>query len=74
MTEAGWHRADEDAQWMMGLVTRQGQLDMVFDRFCRVPFSDALMDNQQSRTSTLSVSQFNRSPGRMNTWPGMTKA
>jgi serine/threonine-protein kinase len=31
---------------MMGLAYQgQGQLDMAFDRFCRVPFSDALMDN-----------------------------
>lgn len=49
MTEAGWHRADEESaetSRMMGLAYQgQGQLDMAFDRFCRVPFSDALMDN-----------------------------
>lgn len=49
MTEAGWHRADEESaetSRMMGLAHQgQGQLDMAFDRFCRVPFSDALMDN-----------------------------
>ena len=49
MTEAGWHRADEESaetSRMMGLTYQgQGQLDMVFGRFCRVPFSDALMDN-----------------------------
>ena len=49
MTEAGWHRADEESaetSRMMGLAYQgQGQLDMAFDRFCRVPFSEALMDN-----------------------------
>jgi len=49
MTEAGWLRADEEAaetSRMMGLAYQgQGQLDMAFDRFCRVPVSDALMDN-----------------------------
>jgi serine/threonine-protein kinase len=52
MTEAGWHRADEESaetSRMMGLAYQgQGQLDMAFDRFCRVPFSDALMDNLSS--------------------------
>ena len=49
MTEAGWHRADEESaetSRMMGLAYQgQGQLDMAFDRFCRVPASDALMEN-----------------------------
>ena len=52
MTEAGWHRADEESaetSRMMGLAYQgQGQLDMAFDRFCRVPLSDALMDNLNS--------------------------
>lgn len=52
MTEAGWHRADEESaetSRMMGLAYQgQGQLDLAFDRFCRVPFSDALMDNLSS--------------------------
>src|SRR5690606_11870870 len=49
ITEAGKQRADEESaetSRMMGLALQgQGQLDMAFDRFRRVPFTDALMDN-----------------------------
>ncbi len=49
MTEAGKIRSDEESaetSRMMGLALQgQGQLDMAFDRFRRVPFTDALMDN-----------------------------
>jgi eukaryotic-like serine/threonine-protein kinase len=49
MTEAGKLRSDEESaetNRMMGLALQgQGQLDMAFDRFRRVPVSDALMDN-----------------------------
>lgn len=49
VTEAGKVRSDEESaetNRMMGLAHQgQGQLDMAFDRFRRVPYSDALMDN-----------------------------
>lgn len=49
MTEAGKLKSDEESaetNRMMGLALQgQGQLDMAFDRFRRVPFTDALMDN-----------------------------
>ena len=49
MTEAGKLKSDEESaetNRMMGLALQgQGQLDMAFDRFRRVPFNDALMDN-----------------------------
>jgi len=49
VTEAGKHKADEESaetNRMMGLALQgQGQLDMAFDRFSRVPASDALLDN-----------------------------
>ncbi len=49
VTEAGKQKSDEESaetNRMMGLALQgQGQLDMAFDRFRRVPFSDALMDN-----------------------------
>ncbi len=49
MTEAGKQKSDEESaetNRMMGLALQgQGQLDMAFDRFRRVPFTDALMDN-----------------------------
>jgi len=49
MTEAGKIRSDEESaetSRMMGLALQgQGQLDIAFDRFRRVPFTDALMDN-----------------------------
>ncbi|MGH8830515.1 MAG: CHASE2 domain-containing protein, partial [Polaromonas sp.] len=49
MTEAGKLKSDEESaetNRMMGLALQgQGQPDMAFDRFRRVPFSDALMDN-----------------------------
>lgn len=49
MTEAGKLRSDEESaetNRMMGLAYQgQGQLDMAFDRFRRVSYSDALMDN-----------------------------
>ena len=49
MTEAGKVKADEESaetNRMMGLALQgQGQLDMAFDRFRRVPFNDALMGN-----------------------------
>ena len=52
MTEAGKARSDEESaetNRMMGLALQgQGQLDMAFDRFRRVPFTDALMDNLNS--------------------------
>lgn len=48
-TEAGKLKSYEESaetSRMMGLAHQgQGQLDMAFDRFRRVPFSDALMDN-----------------------------
>ncbi len=49
VTEAGKLKSDEESaetNRMMGLALQgQGQLDMAFDRFRRVPMSDALMDN-----------------------------
>jgi eukaryotic-like serine/threonine-protein kinase len=49
VTEAGKLRSDEESaetNRMMGLALQgQGQLDMAFDRFRRVPGSAALMDN-----------------------------
>ncbi|MDB5964564.1 MAG: hypothetical protein JWQ72_1064, partial [Polaromonas sp.] len=49
MTEAGKLKSDDESaetNRMMGLALQgQGQLDMAFDRFRRVPFNDALMDN-----------------------------
>ena len=49
MTEAGKLRSDEESaetNRMMGLAMQgQGQLDAAFDRFRRVSYSDALMDN-----------------------------
>ena len=52
VTEAGKQRSDEESaetNRMMGLALQgQGQLDMAFDRFRRVPASEALMDNMNS--------------------------
>ena len=52
MTEAGKLKSDDESaetNRMMGLALQgQGQLDMAFDRFRRVPFTDALMDNLNS--------------------------
>ena len=49
VTEAGKQKADEESaetNRLMGLALQgQGQLDMAFDRFRRVPLSDAVMDN-----------------------------
>ncbi|HEY8048241.1 MAG TPA: serine/threonine-protein kinase [Ramlibacter sp.] len=49
ITEAGKIKSDEESaetNRMMGLALQgQGQLDMAFDRFRRVPHTDALMDN-----------------------------
>lgn len=49
MTEAGKIKADEESaetNRMMGLALQgQGQLDMAFDRFSRVPLGPAVMDN-----------------------------
>jgi eukaryotic-like serine/threonine-protein kinase len=49
VTEASKLRSDEESaetNRMMGLALQgQGQLDMAFDRFRRVPVSDALMEN-----------------------------
>ncbi len=49
MTEAGKLKSDEESaetNRMMGLALQgQGQLDMSFDRFRRVPMSDAVMEN-----------------------------
>lgn len=49
VTEAGKQKSDEESaetNRMMGLALQgQGQLDMAFDRFQRVPFSDELMAN-----------------------------
>lgn len=49
ITEAGKLRSDEESaetNRMMGLALQgQGQLDMAFDRFRRVPMAPALMDN-----------------------------
>jgi serine/threonine-protein kinase len=51
-TEAGKQKSDEESaetNRMMGLALQgQGQLDMAFDRFRRVPASDALLDNLNS--------------------------
>ncbi len=48
-TEAGKQKSDEESaetNRMMGMALQgQGQLDMAFDRFRRVPASEALMDN-----------------------------
>lgn len=52
MTEAGKVQADEESaetSRMMGLALQgQGQFDMAFDRFRRVPMSDAVMGNLYS--------------------------
>ncbi|MBK6999829.1 MAG: CHASE2 domain-containing protein [Rhodoferax sp.] len=52
VTEAGKVRADEDSaetNRMMGLALQgQGQLDMAFDRFRRVPMNEAVMGNLYS--------------------------
>jgi serine/threonine protein kinase/CHASE2 domain-containing sensor protein len=52
MTEAGKLKSDEESaetNRMMGLALQgQGQLDMAFDRFRRVPMSGAVMDNLYS--------------------------
>ena len=52
MTEAGKIKADEESaetSRMMGLALQgQGQLDMAFDRFRRVPMNDAVMGNLYS--------------------------
>ena len=52
MTEAGKVKADEESaetSRMMGLALQgQGQLDMAFDRFRRVPLNDAVMGNLYS--------------------------
>jgi eukaryotic-like serine/threonine-protein kinase len=52
MTEAGKIKADEESaetSRMMGLALQgQGQLDMAFDRFRRVPMGDAVMGNLYS--------------------------
>jgi serine/threonine-protein kinase len=52
MTEAGKVKADEESaetSRMMGLALQgQGQLDMAFDRFRRVPMNNAVMDNLYS--------------------------
>jgi serine/threonine-protein kinase len=49
VTEAGKLKSDKESaetNRMMGLALQgQGQLDMAFDRFRRVPMADALMDN-----------------------------
>jgi serine/threonine-protein kinase len=49
VTEAGKLKSDEESaetNRMMGLALQgQGQLDMAFDRFRRVPHTDALMEN-----------------------------
>lgn len=49
VTEAGKLKSDDESaetNRMMGLALQgQGQLDMAFDRFRRVPMSDAVMDN-----------------------------
>ncbi|MEY4911629.1 MAG: hypothetical protein RL761_1292, partial [Pseudomonadota bacterium] len=49
MTEAGKQKSDDESaetNRMMGLAHQgQGQLDMAFDRFRRVPLTDAVMDN-----------------------------
>jgi eukaryotic-like serine/threonine-protein kinase len=49
VTEAGKFKSDEESaetNRMMGLALQgQGQLDMAFDRFRRVPLGDAVMDN-----------------------------
>ena len=49
MTESGKQKSDEESaetNRMMGLALQgQGQLDMAFDRFRRVAYSDALMEN-----------------------------
>jgi serine/threonine-protein kinase len=49
MTEAGKIKADEESaetSRMMGLALQgQGQLDAAFDRFQKVPMSDAVMGN-----------------------------
>ena len=52
MTEAGKVKSDEESaetNRMMGLALQgQGQLDMAFDRFRRVPMGDAVMGNLHS--------------------------
>jgi eukaryotic-like serine/threonine-protein kinase len=51
-TEAGKIKSDDESaetNRMMGLALQgQGQLDMAFDRFRRVPYTDALMENMNS--------------------------
>jgi len=65
MTEAGKLKSDEESaetNRMMGLALQgQGQLDMAFDRFRRVSYSDALMDNLSNLALDLERKrQFNK--------------
>jgi serine/threonine protein kinase len=56
---------------MMGLALQgQGQLDMAFDRFRRVPMSDAVMDNLYNLALDFERKrQFNKARPCTSTWP-----
>ncbi len=76
VTERGMLRADDESaetNRMMGLSLQgQGQLDMAFDRFRRVPLSDPLMDNLYSLALDFERKrQFNKAQAiyeHMATW------
>jgi serine/threonine-protein kinase len=76
MTEAGKLKSDDEpaeTHRMMGLALQgQGQLDAAFDRFRRVPMSDAVMDNLYSLALDFERKrQFNKAQAvyeRMAAW------
>ena len=80
VTEAGKVKADEESaetNRMMGLALQgQGQLDMAFDRFRRVPFNEALMGNLYSLAMDFERKrQFNKAqavyePSKNPCWVG----
>ena len=78
MTEAGKIKADEESaetSRMMGLALQgQGQLDMAFDRFRRVPMSEAVMAICTVLRSISNVSDSStRQKQCTNTWRPTTK-
>ena len=78
VTEAGKLKSDEESaetNRMMGLALQgQGQLDMAFDRFRRVPVSDALMGNLGSLALDFERKrQFNKSQAVYEYMAGLDK-
>ena len=79
ITEAGKLKSDEESaetNRMMGLALQgQGQLDMAFDRFRRVPLSDALMDNMGNLALDFERKrQFNKSQAVYEHMAGLDKS